>query len=126
MAESLNDFLAGYASGITGLIVGNPMDITKVRLQAGVVGAASSSETRATTLFQGTMAPMLTYGALNAILFTAYSASLRVLQAHSSDRNYLFDVYVAGAVAGLACWIVSAPTELYGYWETIRWLNTIE
>ena len=100
MAENLNDFMAGYASGITGLIVGNPMDITKVRLQAGVVGDAASSETRARTLFQGTMAPMLTYGALNAILFTAYSASMRILQAHNSDRNYLLDVYLAGCRCG--------------------------
>jgi Mitochondrial carrier protein len=34
LAESLNDFIAGYVSGIAGLIIGSPLDILKVRLQA--------------------------------------------------------------------------------------------
>jgi len=33
-AESLNDFIAGYVSGIAGLVIGSPLDILKVRLQA--------------------------------------------------------------------------------------------
>lgn len=33
-AESLNDFVAGYVSGIAGLVIGSPLDILKVRLQA--------------------------------------------------------------------------------------------
>ena len=34
LAESLNDFIAGYVSGIAGLVIGSPLDILKVRLQA--------------------------------------------------------------------------------------------
>lgn len=33
-AESVNDFIAGYVSGIAGLVIGSPLDILKVRLQA--------------------------------------------------------------------------------------------
>ncbi|KAG9298772.1 hypothetical protein G9A89_012840 [Geosiphon pyriformis] len=33
MAASVNDFLAGYVSGVAGLLIGNPLDVLKVRLQ---------------------------------------------------------------------------------------------
>jgi solute carrier family 25 carnitine/acylcarnitine transporter 20/29 len=31
----MSDFWAGYASGAAGIIIGNPLDLLKVRLQAG-------------------------------------------------------------------------------------------
>lgn len=41
-----SDFWAGYISGAVGIIIGNPLDLIKVRLQAGpsnADGAATSS-----------------------------------------------------------------------------------
>jgi solute carrier family 25 carnitine/acylcarnitine transporter 20/29 len=37
-----SDFWAGYLSGALGIIIGNPLDVIKVRLQAGDVHAAAS------------------------------------------------------------------------------------
>lgn len=37
------DFWAGYLSGAIGIIIGNPLDVIKVRLQAGNVHADTSS-----------------------------------------------------------------------------------
>ena len=37
------DFWAGYISGAVGIVIGNPLDIIKVRLQAGAPGGASST-----------------------------------------------------------------------------------
>lgn len=37
------DFWAGYLSGAIGIIIGNPLDVVKVRLQAGGVDAAGST-----------------------------------------------------------------------------------
>ena len=55
---------------------------------------------------------MLGFGFLNAILFTSYNATAQnILKV--TDRFPLATAWSAGAVAGLACWIVSAPTELY-------------
>jgi solute carrier family 25 carnitine/acylcarnitine transporter 20/29 len=34
------DFWAGYISGAAGIVVGNPLDLIKTRLQAGVVHEA--------------------------------------------------------------------------------------
>jgi solute carrier family 25 carnitine/acylcarnitine transporter 20/29 len=37
-----SDFWAGYISGALGIIIGNPLDVVKVRLQAGTLSDASS------------------------------------------------------------------------------------
>lgn len=36
------DFWAGYLSGAAGIIIGNPLDLIKTRLQAGPAAAAAS------------------------------------------------------------------------------------
>lgn len=38
-----SDFWAGYLSGAIGIIIGNPLDLVKVRLQAGRAGRPASS-----------------------------------------------------------------------------------
>jgi solute carrier family 25 carnitine/acylcarnitine transporter 20/29 len=38
-----SDFWAGYLSGAIGIIIGNPLDVVKVRLQAGGVNTAGST-----------------------------------------------------------------------------------
>jgi solute carrier family 25 carnitine/acylcarnitine transporter 20/29 len=42
------DFWAGYVSGAVGIIIGNPLDIVKTRLQAGKV--VSNAEATSTTV----------------------------------------------------------------------------
>ncbi|CAK7242490.1 MAG: hypothetical protein STHCBS139747_003985 [Sporothrix thermara] len=159
------DFWAGYISGAAGILIGNPLDLVKVRVQAGgdghfgsVVGgsavsgttaaavsspsvssfSSSSSPSFSRTLFQrtaalatGAAAPVLGYGALNALLFVSYrqaetfltgslspssssgsSGSLESVSLASPSAPTATTTWIAGAVAGLATWIVSAPTEL--------------
>jgi len=67
---------------------------------------------QATSLFTGLLPPLLGLGFLNAILFTSYNATAQSIQ-QVIHRYPLTTAWSAGAVAGLACWIVSAPTELY-------------
>ncbi|KAK4187850.1 mitochondrial carrier domain-containing protein [Podospora australis] len=123
------DFWAGYISGAVGIIIGNPLDILKVRLQASSSSSPSpTSSTAATTIpkssrsfFLGTAAPILTYGALNALLFVSYNRSEAFLNSLSSGsgsgeppktgRN-LYNTFLAGCVGGLATFFVSTPTEL--------------
>ena len=138
------DFWAGYISGAAGIIVGNPLDVIKVRIQAGVQvrpslgadAAESSLLLHATTtqsqavrtpvkaLLRGLPAPILTYGALNALLFTTYNRSLLLSAYFSSPHGSPIDVpsqdgrypywshFSAGCVAGIATFIISAPTEV--------------
>ncbi|KAI9729347.1 MAG: hypothetical protein M1834_006870 [Cirrosporium novae-zelandiae] len=143
------DFLSSYLSGAVGILIGNPLDILKVRLQAASRStpasssslpstestAAATASTQKTTALRtfthGTLAPLLTYGALNALLFVTYNRTLSLLssfhgsnspspsngsissvQESSSLDPRLSDTFTAGVLAGLATWVVSTPTEL--------------
>ncbi|KAI6377119.1 hypothetical protein MCOR25_002616 [Pyricularia grisea] len=147
------DFWAGYISGAAGILIGNPLDVVKVRLQAaqpttaassGPIlspasplpshtantphqsdAAASRSFSRIRALAAGTAAPVLGYGALNALLFVSYNRTEALLNsafagsnatstaaAGSTTGSNLWTTWIAGAVGGLATWVVSTPTEL--------------
>ncbi|KAK3674532.1 hypothetical protein LTR78_005618 [Recurvomyces mirabilis] len=126
------DFWAGYVSGAFGIAVGNPLDILKTRLQAGtqIVStvppsnlvtapgeAAGVKRARPwTSALRGAAAPILGYGALNALLFMTYNRSLALLNTGSladwPKRPSAWSLWTAGALGGLATFFVSAPTEL--------------
>ncbi|KAF2455384.1 mitochondrial carrier domain-containing protein, partial [Lineolata rhizophorae] len=149
------DFWAGYLSGAAGILIGNPLDIVKTRLQAGAVGAEAAAAAagehredggrigggrgaggaegskrgwqRVGALAKGSAAPILGYGALNALLFVTYNRALALLSPPSSlppttaspsaspappHHPPLLATFIAGALGGLATFVVSAPTEL--------------
>lgn len=118
------DFWASYASGALGICIGNRLDIIKTELQAGnrtfrtpVISANGPPVWRFTELFRGAAAPILGYGALNSILFVTYNRSLKIMDPSIFDPTKLAGVdlgkiWLAGAIGGLACWVVSAPSEL--------------
>ncbi|KAL4779722.1 mitochondrial carrier domain-containing protein [Aspergillus varians] len=117
-----SDFLAGYISGAIGIIIGNPLDLIKVRLQASSSSNGSVSPRQLTrfestsSLVRGAAAPILGYGALNAILFVSYNRSLMLLDNSITDptspqKCALYKLWLAGALGGIASWTVSSPTE---------------
>ncbi|KAA8649753.1 putative mitochondrial carrier protein [Aspergillus tanneri] len=118
-----SDFWAGYLSGAIGIIIGNPLDLVKVRLQAGCAEANASSPhvhlnrfDNVRSLVRGAAAPILGYGALNALLFVAYNRSLVFLDNSVTDptnpqTTTLCKIWIAGAIGGVASWAVSSPTE---------------
>ncbi|KAK3074062.1 hypothetical protein LTR53_003841 [Teratosphaeriaceae sp. CCFEE 6253] len=123
----MSDFWAGYVSGAVGIVVGNPLDISKTRLQAGSTATLQTPLTGVdqaharkgfvwTAWLRGSAAPVLGYGALNALLFMTYNRSLALLNTgHLSnlpERPSGWTLWTAGALGGLATFVVSAPTEL--------------
>lgn len=140
------DFWAGYISGAAGILIGNPLDLIKVRLQAGTptlsrptssLSSSSSTHslssrptyisqfTSASSLIRGATAPILGYGALNALLFVTYNRTRDYLHTvpylaptpspTSPSQPHLpnlWTTFLAGALGGLATWVVSTPTEL--------------
>ncbi|KAI5863599.1 solute carrier family 25 member 45 [Durotheca rogersii] len=112
------DFWAGYLSGAVGILIGNPLDLLKVRLQARdaipvqtATSYARQFETRS-ALVAGTAAPVLGYGALNALLFVSYNRSAAAINTALAVPPNLWTTWFAGAIGGLATWVVSTPTEL--------------
>jgi len=139
------DFWAGYISGAASIVIGNPLDLIKVRLQSGTgttIASAPSSPSSiptsqpltvnpptptalrtARSLLAGLPAPILTYGALNALLFTSYNRALTLFPASPSATLPITSSsvpsqygplaqFTAGALAGLATFVISTPTEL--------------
>ncbi|KAI9150171.1 Mitochondrial basic amino acids transporter [Paramyrothecium foliicola] len=110
------DFWAGYISGAIGIIIGNPLDLIKVRLQAdsstAVSASARASVQSTAALVTGTAAPILGYGGLNALLFVSYNRSEAALNRALAVDKSLWTTWLAGAVGGLATWPISTPTEL--------------
>lgn len=129
------DFWAGYLSGAAGILLGNPLDLIKVRLQAEPtaaiatvsststppVGIYSNHFTSASSLIRGVTAPILGYGALNALLFVTYNRTSSFLTtghfspldpSSGSGVPTLWTTWLAGAIGGLATCVVSTPTEL--------------
>lgn len=116
------DFWAGYLSGAIGIVIGNPLDLIKTRIQASSKSQVGTSTIhqpispshfeRLSALARGAAAPILGYGALNALLFVAYNRSLALLNTgHPKDPSQA-SIWTAGALGGFATFIVSAPTEL--------------
>ncbi|KAK7205298.1 solute carrier family 25 member 45 [Myxozyma melibiosi] len=66
------------------------------------------------SLLHGVAAPIIGYGALNALLFASYSITMRALTSPSSPaREFpeIVNVFGAGTVAGLSTFVISAPIE---------------
>ncbi|CAG8972859.1 hypothetical protein HYALB_00001278 [Hymenoscyphus albidus] len=113
------DFWAGYISGAVGILIGNPLDVIKVKLQAespSVIKTTSSYTsqfTSAGSLIRGSTAPILGYGALNALLFMTYNRTSNISNTNPTGvPPNLWTTWIAGAIGGLATWVVSTPTEL--------------
>jgi solute carrier family 25 (mitochondrial carnitine/acylcarnitine transporter), member 20/29 len=119
------DFWAGYISGAVGILIGNPLDLIKVRLQSSSHTSITATHpstyasqfTSTSSLIRGATAPILGYGALNALLFMTYNRTTAFLTPGYSlevpgASPSLYTVFIAGAVGGLASWVVSSPTEL--------------
>ncbi|KAK4998746.1 hypothetical protein LTR66_002086 [Elasticomyces elasticus] len=111
------DFWSGYAAGAVGIAIGNPLDLIKTRLQAGdtsITAAHSWKQPfgRLGDLVKGITAPILGYGALNALLFVTYNRTLLLLGQQPELPASAGKAFAAGTLGGLATFIVSAPTEL--------------
>ena len=81
------DFWAGYIAGAVGILIGNPLDVLKVRLQAGSSNAAgrnspSTLTASARQLATGTAAPVLGLvgSSLNCIYLLTAAFQLRCTQ----------------------------------------------
>lgn len=118
------DFWSGYVSGAIGILVGNPLDIFKTKIQAGSTSrrapetltaatsqVTSSPTSRWTSFARGSAAPILGYGALNGLLFFTYNRSLTFLSPGEEPPTSAA-IWTSGALGGLATFFVSAPTEL--------------
>ncbi|KDQ07173.1 hypothetical protein BOTBODRAFT_649651 [Botryobasidium botryosum FD-172 SS1] len=129
MSKTVKDLTAGTAGGIAQVLVGQPFDIVKVRMQTAPKGTYSGMVQCATGIFRnegplafykGTLSPLLGVGVCVSIQFGAFEAAKRYFAAQNVARGVggpegkLLSppqLIVAGSLAGLANSVVSGPVE---------------
>ncbi|KZT52180.1 mitochondrial carrier [Calocera cornea HHB12733] len=129
LAQTAKDLTAGTAGGIAQVLVGQPFDIVKVRMQTASAGTYAGMGDCARKIFvnegpmafyKGTLTPLLGIGVCVSIQFAALQSVKRTF----AERNLRAgrggtggeelgagQLFVAGAIAGLANGVVSGPVE---------------
>ncbi|CCC09675.1 hypothetical protein SMACR_03708 [Sordaria macrospora] len=126
--QTAKDLFSGAVGGIAQVLIGQPFDIVKVRLQtstqysSALTAAASIYKNEgALAFYKGTLTPLLGIGACVSIQFGAFHSARRFLEQRrsASDKSFIPGVsnlsygeyYAAGAFAGVANSVISGPIE---------------
>ncbi|KAF2870991.1 mitochondrial carrier domain-containing protein [Massariosphaeria phaeospora] len=123
LTRTLKDLFAGAMGGIAQVVLGQPFDIVKVRLQttqqySGALDAAAKiyANEGAMSFYKGTLTPLIGIGACVSVQFGGFHYARRAFEAQNTQKYGRPDLsygqyYAAGASAGLANTILSSPIE---------------
>ncbi|KAM0798639.1 mitochondrial carrier domain-containing protein [Usnea florida] len=122
--RALKDLFAGAAGGVAQVLIGQPFDIVKVRLQTTT--RYSSALDGATQIFKnegpaafykGTLTPLVGIGACVSVQFGAFHYARRQFEqsnstSHPTNPTLSYSqYYLSGAFAGVANSVISGPIE---------------
>ncbi|KAJ8901058.1 hypothetical protein NDN08_004919 [Rhodosorus marinus] len=121
--EAVKDILAGTIAGAFGILVGQPLDVMRIRAQTTWAGQSLPLQARIFRMvrqegllafYKGVLPPMVGAGAQHAALFLAYGSVTRFLNSNSGEDQLpsLYVVAAAGAAGGAFSSFVTAPVEL--------------
>jgi len=105
----MNDFLYGYITGISQVIIGYPLDTIVVYKQTG----KNINNITFKNLFNGIKYPLLSNGFISSICFGL----------NYNIYNYTNNHYVSGGITGFVTSFIISPIELYKI-RSQRLLNT--
>lgn len=118
ISRKVKDIGAGFVGGAVQVLVGQPFDLVKVRLQTGQFSNATQAVVQTLknegpfAFYKGTLAPLVGVGACVSVQFYAFHETKRqILLATKRDRLSWPAVYFSGAMAGLANTVISSPVE---------------
>ncbi|AFR96606.2 solute carrier family 25 (mitochondrial carnitine/acylcarnitine transporter), member 20/29 [Cryptococcus neoformans C23] len=121
LTQTQKDLVGGSVGGIAQVLVGQPFDIVKVRVQTAPPGTYSSPIDCASKLlkadgllgfYKGTLTPLLGIGACVSIQFGALEWAKRLFAQRARGRDLnLAEFWLSGAFAGVANTVVSNPVE---------------
>ncbi|KAH7157119.1 mitochondrial carrier domain-containing protein [Dactylonectria macrodidyma] len=121
--ETAKDLFSGAVGGIAQVLIGQPFDIVKVRLQtssqySGALEAAASiyRNEGALAFYKGTLTPLIGIGACVSVQFGAFHKARRWLEDRNTANGRRADLSYgqyaqAGAFAGVANSVLSGPIE---------------
>ncbi|KAI7896209.1 mitochondrial carrier domain-containing protein [Mucor mucedo] len=115
------DLIAGTVGGWAQVIVGQPLDTIKVRLQTQPSPAIYKNATDCFRqlvrqeglkgLYRGVMPPLAGIGFCNAVMFTSNGYFRRLLQ-HDGKALSIVEIGLAGSMAGSVMAFLNCPIEL--------------
>ncbi|MCJ1256728.1 hypothetical protein MMC24_004552 [Lignoscripta atroalba] len=124
LQRTIKDLFAGAAGGVAQVLLGQPFDIVKVRLQTttqysnALDGATKIFKNEgATAFYKGTLTPLVGIGACVSIQFGAFHWARRRFETSNSSSHPLnpslsySQYYLSGAFAGIANSVISGPIE---------------
>jgi len=117
--QTAKDLFSGAVGGIAQVLIGQPFDIVKVRLQtttqySSALNAATSiyRNEGALAFYKGTLTPLIGIGACVSVQFGAFNGAKRFLQERNGGADLSYGQYgAAGAFAGVANSVLSGPIE---------------
>lgn len=119
---TLIDFIGGASAGITQVIVGQPLDLIKVRLQTegGNIGHIINEiyhESGVKGFYKGTLSPLIGMSFCIATQFTGFNFAKRVIAQSKYDSHMeklnTFDLCLAGFFSGICYTWIMSPMELF-------------
>ncbi|MCJ1414534.1 hypothetical protein MMC32_000861 [Xylographa parallela] len=124
LRRTFKDLFAGAAGGIAQVLLGQPFDIVKVRLQTSsqypnALDCATKifKDEGAAAFYKGTLTPLIGIGACVSIQFGAFHWARRRFEASNTASSSLSpglsyrQYYLSGAFAGVANSVISGPIE---------------
>ncbi|KDQ55687.1 hypothetical protein JAAARDRAFT_37096 [Jaapia argillacea MUCL 33604] len=129
MSKTVKDLTAGTAGGIAQVLVGQPFDIVKVRMQTSAAGTYKGMLDCAGRIlrnegplafYKGTVPPLVGIGACVSIQFGVLEYTKRVFASQNVDNGVggpdgkllsNGQLYLAGVFAGVGNSVVSGPVE---------------
>ncbi|OAL54904.1 mitochondrial carrier protein-like protein [Pyrenochaeta sp. DS3sAY3a] len=121
--QTLKDLFAGAVGGVAQVLLGQPFDIVKVRLQttsqySGALDAAAKiyRNEGALAFYKGTLTPLIGIGACVSVQFGGFHYARRAFEAQNTEKTgspalSYAQYYAAGAFAGIANTVLSSPIE---------------
>ncbi|KAI9199835.1 mitochondrial carrier domain-containing protein [Polychytrium aggregatum] len=125
-SQTLKELFAGSVGGIFQVLVGQPFDTVKVRLQTqpdqygGMVDCVKKTLQNEGPLafYKGTLTPLVGIGACVSVQFGALEAAKRYFVDHNKSRGLanpsdlnLGQLFLAGSCSGVANSVLSGPIE---------------
>ncbi|CAK9436194.1 uncharacterized protein LODBEIA_P07520 [Lodderomyces beijingensis] len=119
LSRKLKDVAAGFVGGATQVLIGQPADLVKIRLQT--TSASSSLQVIKNVVkneglfafYKGTLPPLFGVGVCVSLQFYGFHETKRqILQYTGQDKLNLWpQTYIAGAMAGVVNSPVTSPVE---------------
>ncbi|KAF2716169.1 mitochondrial carrier protein [Polychaeton citri CBS 116435] len=121
--EHFREFIAGAAGGVAQVLIGQPFDLIKVRLQIQHGSSAFAMTRKVWTtegplaFYKGSLLPLLGVDACVSVQFGAFEAFCGMLKSLNLERGdrvvplSTYQLYLAGGLAGVTNSVISGPIE---------------